>query len=72
MKMLCRVVCKRGDVKCLEDPVLNISSVCGRACMEDEVTIPGHCGILKGDGGGINRTVLEVCEENVNACGIQC
>ncbi len=56
----------------LEDPVLNTSSVCGRASVEEEVTIPGHCGILKVDGGGINRTVPQVCEQNVNACGAQC
>jgi hypothetical protein len=70
--MLCRVVCRRGDIKRLEHPVLNTSSVCGRASVEEEVTIPGHCGILKGDGGGINCTVPEVCEQNINACGAWC
>ncbi len=70
--MLCRVVCRRGDIKHLEDPVLNTRSVCGRASVEEEVTIPGHCGILEGDGGGINRTVPEVREQNVDAFGARC
>jgi hypothetical protein len=65
-------MCRRGDIKRLEDPVLNTSSVCGRASVEEEVIIPGHCSILKGDGGGINCTVLEVPEQNVNACGARC
>ncbi len=56
----------------MEDPVLNTSSVCGRASVEEEVTIPGHCSILKGDGGGINCTVPEVCEQNVNVYGARC
>ncbi len=70
--MLCGVVCRRGDIKRLEDPVLNASSVCGRASVEEEVTIPGHCSILKGDGGGINHIVPEVCQQNVNLCGARC
>ncbi len=57
LKMLCVVVLGRGDVKCLEDSCLNAGSVCGRASVEVEVTIPGHYGILKGDGGRINRIV---------------
>jgi hypothetical protein len=57
VKMLCRVVCRRGDVKRLEVPVLNTSSVCGRASVEEEVTIPGHCSILICDLGRINHTV---------------
>ena len=56
---LCRV-CRRGDIKRLEDSVLNAGSVCGRASVEEEVTIPGHGGILKGDGGQIDRTLPEV------------
>ena len=40
VKMLCIVVCRRGDIKRLEDPVLNASSVCGRrVSMEEEVNI---------------------------------
>ncbi len=60
VKMLCRVVCRGGDIKHLEDLVLNASSVGGRATMEEEEVIPGHCGILKDDGGRVNRTVPEV------------
>jgi hypothetical protein len=60
MKMLCRVVCRGGDIKCLEDLVLNASSVSGRVSVEKEVIIPGHCGILEGVGGRVNRTVPEV------------
>ncbi len=61
VKMLCRVVCRGGDIKRLEDLVLNASSVSGRASVEEEVVIPGHCGILKGDGGRVDHTVPEVC-----------
>ncbi len=61
VKMLCRVVCRGGDIKGLEDLVLNASSVSGRASVEEEVVISGHCGILKGDRGRVNRTVPEVC-----------
>ncbi len=43
-------VCRRGDIKRLDDSVLNDGSVCGRASVEVEVTT-GHDGILKGDGG---------------------
>ncbi len=40
VKMLCIVVCRRGDIKRLEDPILNASSVCGRrVSMEEEVNI---------------------------------
>ncbi len=60
VKMLCRVVCRGVDIKRLEDLVLNASSVGGRAPVEEEVVIPGHCGILEGYGGRVNRTVLEV------------
>ena len=50
-------MCRRGDFKHLEDSDLNAGSVCGRASMKGEVTIPGHDGILKGDGGRIDRTL---------------
>jgi hypothetical protein len=59
--MLCGVVCRRGYIKRLEDPVFNANSVCGRASVEEKATIPGHCGILKDDGGGFNCTVPEIC-----------
>ena len=49
VKMLCRVVCREGDIKCLEDLVLNASSVCVRASVEEEVVMPGHCSILEGN-----------------------
>ena len=40
VKMLCIVVCRRGNIKRLEDPVLNAISVCGRrVSMEEEVNI---------------------------------
>ena len=61
-----------GDVKCLEDSIGNVGNVCGRASAEEEVTIPGHYGILKVDGGRINCIMLKVCEQNVDACGAQC
>jgi len=51
------MVCRRGDIKRLEDPILDASGVCGRASMEEEVTISGHDGILKGDGGRIDHTL---------------
>ena len=59
---LCRV-CRRGDFKHLEDSVLNAGSVCGRASVKGEVTIPGHGSILKGDGGRIDRNyqTVDVC-----------
>ena len=57
--MLCRV-CRRGDIKRLEDSILNAGSVCSRASVGEEVTISGHDGILKGDGGWIDRTLPEV------------
>jgi hypothetical protein len=44
------VVCGRGDTKRPEDPVFNSGSVCSRASVEEEITIPGHYGILKGEG----------------------
>jgi hypothetical protein len=56
---LCRV-CRRGDIKPLEDFILNSGSVCGRESAEEEITIPGHDGILKGDGGEIVCTLPEV------------
>jgi len=56
---LCRV-CRRGDIKRLEDSVLNAGSVCGRTSVEEEITIPGHDSILKGDGGQIDHTLPEV------------
>ena len=61
MKILCRVVCRRGDTKRLEDLVINASSVGDRASVEEEVFIPGHCSILEGDGGRVYRTVPAVC-----------
>ena len=61
-----------GDVKCLKDSVRNAGNVCGRASMEKEITIPGHYGILKVDGGWINRVVLKVCKQNVDTCGAWC
>ena len=69
VKVLCGVVCGMGDVKCLEDSIHNAGNVCGRASVEEEVTIPGHYGILKDDGGRINRIVPEVRDQNVDACG---
>jgi hypothetical protein len=60
VKMLCRVVCRGGDIKHLEDLVLSASSVSGRASVEEEVVIPEHCGTLEGDGGRVNCTVPEV------------
>jgi len=68
---LCRV-CRRGDIKRLEDSVGNASSVCGRVSVEEGVTIPGHNGILKGDGGWINRTLPEVREQYVDVCVAWC
>ena len=56
---LCRM-CRRGDIKRLEDFVFDAGSVCGRASVKEEVTIPGHDGILKGDGGRIDRTLPDV------------
>ncbi len=64
VKMICRVVCRGGDIKRLEDLVnlvLDASSVSGRASVEEEVVKPGHCGILEGDGGRVDCTVPEVC-----------
>jgi hypothetical protein len=72
VRVLCGVVCGTGDVKYLEDSIHNTSNVCGRASVEEEVIIPGHYGILKGDGELINRIMLEVCEKNVDACGARC
>jgi hypothetical protein len=59
-RCLCVVVCGRGDTKRPEDPVLNSNSVRSRASVEEEITIPGHYGILKGDGGLINCILPEV------------
>jgi hypothetical protein len=53
-------MCRRGDIKCLEDLVPNASSVGGRASVEEEVILPGHFDILKGDGGRVDHTVPEV------------
>jgi hypothetical protein len=61
-----------SDVKCLGDSICNAGNVCGRASVEEEITIPGHYGILKVDGGRINHIVLKVCEQNVDACGARC
>jgi hypothetical protein len=61
-----------GDVKCLKYSVCNASNVCGRASVEEEIAIPGHYGILKVDGGWINRVVFKVREQNVDACGARC
>ena len=61
-----------GDVKCLKDSVFNDGNVYGRVSMEEEITTPGHYGIFKVDGGWINRVVLKICEQNVDACGARC
>ncbi len=61
-----------GDGKCLKDSVCNVCNVCGSVSVEEEITIPGNYGIFKVDGGWINRVVLKVCEQNVDACGARC
>ena len=60
--MSCRVVCRRCDIKCLEDLVLSASSVSvsGIASVEEEFVVPGHCGIIEGDVGRVGCTVPEV------------
>jgi hypothetical protein len=68
-EVLCGVVCGMGDVKLLEDSICNAGNVCSRASVEEEVAIPGHYSILKVDGGRINRIVLKVYEQNVDAFG---
>ncbi len=65
-------MCRRGDIKCLEDLVPNASSVGGRASVEEEVILPGHFDILKGDGGRVDHTVPEVRQEYVDACRAHC
>ncbi len=66
---ICEVLCGMGDIKCLKDSIHSASNVCGRVSMEEDIAIPGHYGIFKVDGGWINRVVLKVCEQNVDACG---
>ncbi len=39
----------KGDTECQEDLVLYASSICGKVTVEEEVAVPEHCGILKGD-----------------------
>ncbi len=61
-----------GDVKCLKDSVCSARDICGSVSVEEEIAIPGHYCILKVNGGWINRVVLKVCEQNVDACGARC
>ena len=61
-----------GDVKCLKDSVRNAGNICGSVSVEEEIAIPGHYCILKVNGGWINRVVLKVREQNVDACGARC
>jgi hypothetical protein len=61
-----------GDVKCLKDSVCNAGNICSSVSVEEEIAIPGHYGIFKVNGGWINRVVLKVCEQNVDACGARC
>ena len=61
-----------GDVKCLKDSVRNTSNICGSVSVEEEIAIPGHYCILKVNGGWINRVVLKVREQHVDACGARC
>ena len=66
------MLCGLGDVKCLKDSVHNAGNICGSVSVEEEIAIPGHYCILKVNGGWINRVVLKVCEQNVDACGVRC
>ncbi len=61
-----------GDVKYLKDSVCNAGNICGIVSVEEEVAIPGHYGVFKVNGGWINRVVLKVCEQDVDACGARC
>ena len=61
-----------GDVKCLKDSVRNAGNICGSVSVEEEIAIPRHYCILKVNGGWINRVVLKVREQNVDACGARC
>ena len=61
-----------GEVKCLKDSVRNAGNICGSVSVEEEIAIPGHYCILKVNGGWINRVVLKVREQNVDACGARC
>ena len=56
-----------GDVKCLKDSVRNAGNICDIVSVEEEIAIPGHYCILKVNGGWINRVVLNVREQNVDA-----
>ena len=47
----------QGNTECLEDLVLYASSIYGRVAMEEEIAVPGHYNVLKGNGGGIHHTV---------------
>ena len=66
------MLCGIGDFKCLEDSVRSAGDICGSVSGEEEFAIPGHYCILKVNGGWINRVVLKVCEQNVDACGARC
>ena len=61
-----------GDVKCLKDSVRSAGNICGSVSVEEEIAIPGHYCILKVNRGWINRVVLKVREQNVDACGARC
>jgi len=61
-----------GDVKCVKDSVRNAGNICGSVSVEEEIAIPRHYCILKVNGGWINRVVLKVREQNVDACGARC
>ena len=61
-----------GDFKCLKDSVRSAGDICGIVSVEEEIAIPGHYCILKVNGGWINRVVLKVHEQNVDACGAWC
>lgn len=59
----------QGNTECLEDLVLYASSIYGRVAMEEEIAVPGHYNVLKGNGGGIHHTVPQVRQWDVDACG---
>ena len=61
-----------GDVKCLKDSVRSAGNICGSVSVEEEIAIPGHYCILKVNEEWINRVVLKVREQNVDACGARC
>ncbi len=61
-----------GDVKCLKYSVCNAGNICGIVSVEEEIAIPGHYSVFKVNGGWINRVVLKVCEQDIDACGARC